>query len=90
MHFSLFYCQAATCADVRPVSKLGVKFVCPEDREYDPTKSNNTSPTVNSCCSQVRMPCSSPHRKMHTARQFMLGLGLRPPLSALAAELDSC
>jgi hypothetical protein len=45
--------QAATCADLTPLSKPGVKFVCPADMRYNPEADTAKNPATRTCC-QVR------------------------------------
>lgn len=45
--------QLATCADIKPISRVGTRFVCPNDRELDPTRGNTTLPSTEACCSKV-------------------------------------
>jgi hypothetical protein len=42
--------QAATCADVRPVSKPGVKYECPVHTEFVPEEAKTFPPTQSACC----------------------------------------
>lgn len=46
--------QAATCNNVLPVTKPGVKFACPNNRQFDPEKLENVMPSHDYCCSKVR------------------------------------
>lgn len=42
--------QAATCADVRPVSKPGVKYECLVHTEFVPEEAKTFPPTQSACC----------------------------------------
>ena len=46
--------QAATCNNVLPISKPGVRFACPNNRQFDPEKLQNVLPSDDNCCSQVK------------------------------------
>jgi hypothetical protein len=46
--------QAATCNNVLPVTKPGIRFACPNNRQFDPEKLENVMPSDDNCCSQVR------------------------------------
>jgi hypothetical protein len=46
--------QAATCNNVLPITKPGVRFACPNNRQFDPEKLQNVLPSDDNCCSQVR------------------------------------
>jgi hypothetical protein len=45
--------QAATCKNVLPVTKPGIRFACPDNRQFDPEKTDNVMPSDDNCCSKV-------------------------------------
>lgn len=42
--------QQSTCADVRPVSKPGLKYECPVHTEFVPEEAQTFPPTQKACC----------------------------------------
>lgn len=45
--------QPATCQNVLPVTKPGIKFACADNRQFDPEKIDNVMPSDDACCSKV-------------------------------------
>jgi hypothetical protein len=46
--------QHATCADLMPLSKPGVRFeACPPDMRYNPEADESRSPSVDTCCQSM-------------------------------------
>lgn len=46
----LSFLQVSTCANVSPVKKPGVKFVCPADTEFNPNMAETFPPRDKACC----------------------------------------
>jgi hypothetical protein len=44
------FLQRATCGNMKPVSKVGVLFACPEFTEFDPSRTMTFPPRPESCC----------------------------------------
>lgn len=55
MHALVACLQPVTCDNISPVKAPGQAFTCPANREFDPTKSAAKGPSVENCCSKVRM-----------------------------------
>jgi hypothetical protein len=35
------------------VTKPGIRFACPDNRQFDPEKTDNVMPSDDNCCSKV-------------------------------------
>lgn len=47
--FALFV-QVATCANVSPIDRPGLRFECPADTEFNPSMNETFPPRAKSCC----------------------------------------
>lgn len=55
VHAGVACLQPVTCDNILPVKAPGQAFTCPANREFDPTKATAKGPSVENCCSKVRM-----------------------------------
>lgn len=80
------YClQRASCGNMKPVSKAGVLFACPEHTEFDPARTLTYPPKPESCCkvsSRARHTFSCRRGPLLQHKQEASAKSFPPPSSA--------